>query len=50
MAYVATSGYAMNFATNDLAQIRAYLAQKAAPSDYTLFCAARKNRRDRLRD
>lgn len=36
MAYVATSGYAMNFPTNDLTQIRAYLAQSAAPSDYTL--------------
>jgi hypothetical protein len=36
MAYVATSSYAMNFPTNDLTQIRAYLAQNAAPSDYTL--------------
>lgn len=36
MAYVATSGYGMNFATNDLSQIRAYLAQNAAPSDYVL--------------
>jgi hypothetical protein len=42
MAYVATSGYAMNFATNDLAQIRAYLAQKAAPSDYTLSAPLEK--------
>jgi hypothetical protein len=36
MAYVATSGYGMNFATNDLSQIRVYLAQNAAPSDYIL--------------
>jgi hypothetical protein len=36
MANVAMSGYAMNFATNDLSQIRVYLAQNAAPSDYTL--------------
>jgi hypothetical protein len=36
MAYVATSGYGMNFPTNDLSQIRAYLAQNAASSDYTL--------------
>ena len=36
MAYVATGGYAMNFPTNDLMQIRAYLAQNSAPSDYIL--------------
>jgi hypothetical protein len=36
MAGIATSGYAMNFTTNDLTQIRAYLAQNAAPSDYAL--------------
>jgi hypothetical protein len=36
MAGVATSGYAMNFPTNDLSQIRAYLAQNSAPADYTL--------------
>jgi hypothetical protein len=36
MAGTAMSGYGMNFPTNDLTQIRAYLAQNAAPSDYTL--------------
>jgi hypothetical protein len=36
MAYIATGGYAMNFATNDLTQIRAYLAQNHAPADYVL--------------
>lgn len=36
MIYVATGSYAMNFPTNDLSQIRAYLAQNAAPSDYAL--------------
>jgi hypothetical protein len=36
MAYVATSGYAMNFTTNDLSQIRAYLGQNDAPADYVL--------------
>jgi hypothetical protein len=42
MAYVATSGYAMNFATNDLTQIRAYLAQNSAPSDYALPASLEK--------
>jgi hypothetical protein len=36
MVYIATSGYGMTFATNDLKQIQNYLAQNAAPSDYTL--------------
>jgi hypothetical protein len=36
MEGVAISGYAMNLATNDLSQIRAYLAQNFSPSDYTL--------------
>ncbi len=36
MAYTATSGYGMEFTTNDLSQIRAYLAQNGAPSDYVL--------------
>ena len=36
MAYIATSGYPMNFPTNDLSQIRAYLAQNDAPADYVL--------------
>jgi hypothetical protein len=36
MAAIATSGYGMDFPTNDLTKIRAYLAQNAAPSDYTL--------------
>jgi hypothetical protein len=36
MAGIATSGYGMSFPTNDLSQIRAYLAQNTAPSDYTL--------------
>jgi hypothetical protein len=36
MAVIATSGYPMNFPTNDLTQIRAWLAQNVAPSDYTL--------------
>jgi hypothetical protein len=36
MAYVATNGYSMNFPTNDLSPIRAYLAQNAAPSDFAL--------------
>jgi hypothetical protein len=36
MAGTATSGYGMSFPTNDLTQIRNYLTQNAAPSDYTL--------------
>ena len=36
MIYVATSGYAMTYVTNDLTQIRAYLARNQAPADYTL--------------
>ena len=36
MIYVATSGYAMSYVTNDLTQIRAYLARNQAPADYTL--------------
>jgi hypothetical protein len=36
MEGVPLSGYAMNLATNDLSQIRAYLAHNSAPSDYTL--------------
>ena len=36
MAGIATSGYGMNFPMNDLSQIRAYLAQNTAPSDYDL--------------
>ena len=36
MAYFATAGYAMELLTNDPVQIRAYLAQKDAPADYTM--------------
>jgi hypothetical protein len=36
MAYATTSGYGMDFTTNDLPQIRAYLARNGAPSDYVL--------------
>jgi hypothetical protein len=36
MAGIATSGYGMSLLTNDLTQIRAYLAKNAAPADYTL--------------
>lgn len=36
MAGLATTPYSMNFLTNDLVQIRAYLAQNGAPADYTL--------------
>jgi hypothetical protein len=42
MIYVATGGYGMNFPTNDLSQIRAYLAQNAAPSDYALPASLEK--------
>jgi hypothetical protein len=36
MAGVALRGYAMDLATNDLSQIRAYLAQNHSPSDFSL--------------
>ena len=36
MSAYATFGYAMELLTNDPAQIRAYLAQKGAPADYTV--------------
>jgi hypothetical protein len=36
MASVALLGYSMNLATNNPASVRAYLAQKDAPSDYVL--------------
>jgi hypothetical protein len=36
MAGIATSGYGMSLLTNDLTQIRAYLAKNAAPADYNL--------------
>jgi len=36
MAGVALRGYSMDLTTNDPAQIRAYLAQQDAPSDYVL--------------
>ena len=36
MAFFATAGYAMELLTNDPVQIRAYLAQKDAPADYTV--------------
>ena len=36
MSAYATLGYAMELLTNDPAQIRAYLAQKDVPADYTL--------------
>jgi len=36
MVYIATSGYGMNYTTNDLTQIRTYLARHHAPADYTL--------------
>jgi hypothetical protein len=36
MEYVALSGYALSLATNDPAQIRDYLKQNGAPSDFTL--------------
>jgi hypothetical protein len=36
MIYFATGGYGMDYPTNDLTQIRAYLAKNRAPADYTL--------------
>jgi hypothetical protein len=36
MVSIALSGYAMDLATNDLAQIRNYLARNQAPADYAL--------------
>jgi len=36
MVRVALTGYAMDLATNDMGQIRTYLAQRQAPSDYVL--------------
>jgi hypothetical protein len=36
MAGIATGGYGMSLLTNDLTQIRAYLAQNDAPADYHL--------------
>jgi hypothetical protein len=42
MAGTATSGYGMNFPTNDLTQIRNYLAQNAAPADYALSAPLEK--------
>jgi hypothetical protein len=36
MAGIATSGYGMSLLTNDLTQIRSYLAKNAAPADYNL--------------
>jgi hypothetical protein len=36
MIYVVTSGYGMNLATNDLPQIRDYLARNQSPADYIL--------------
>ncbi|HEY4416016.1 MAG TPA: hypothetical protein VGO57_10015 [Verrucomicrobiae bacterium] len=42
MANTATSGYGMSLLTNDLTQIRTYLAQSGAPADYTLPPALEK--------
>jgi hypothetical protein len=42
MAGVALRGYSMDLTTNDPAQIRAYLAQQHAPSDYVLPAALQK--------
>jgi len=42
MAGIALRGYGMDFTTNDPEQIRAYLAQKQAPADYTLPAALQK--------
>ena len=36
MIAIASSAYTMDYATNDLTQIRAYLAKNHAPADYTL--------------
>ena len=42
MASVALRGYAMDLATNNPASIRAYLAQKQAPSEYVLSAPLEK--------
>ena len=42
MTGIAQRGYGMDLTTNDPAQIRAYLAQNKAPSDYTLPAALQK--------
>jgi len=42
MVGIALRGYGMDLTTNDPAQIRAYLAQNKAPSDYTLPAALQK--------
>jgi hypothetical protein len=42
MVRLALSGYAMDLATNDPAQIRNYLAQKQAPADYALPAGLQK--------
>jgi hypothetical protein len=42
MLNTASLGYAMDLATNDLDQIRAYLAKKQCPADYTLPMALEK--------
>ena len=42
MIRFARSGYAMDLATNNLAQIQNYFAQNHAPSDYTLTAALEK--------
>ena len=36
MVRVALTGYAMDLETNDLTQVRSYLARQDAPADYTL--------------
>jgi len=42
MLNTASLGYAMNLATNDLDQIRGYLAKNQCPADYTLPAALEK--------
>jgi hypothetical protein len=42
MITIASAAYAMELATNDLAQIQSFLAQKQAPADYTLPVALQK--------
>ncbi|HEY1662435.1 MAG TPA: hypothetical protein VGI03_08455 [Verrucomicrobiae bacterium] len=42
MLNVAGEGYSMTFATNDLTQVRNYLAQNKSPADYTLPDALEK--------
>ena len=42
MIGIATSGYGMTYVTNDLTQIRAFLAQNHAPADYTLPASLEK--------